>query len=283
LQKLIVGCGYLGLRVADLWLAQGADVYGVTRSESHTPLLTARRIRPLAVDVTERAAFKSLPQAETVLFAVGYDRDCGRTIGEVYTRGLQNTLSALSSYTERFIYVSSTGVYGQAGSDWVDESSPCEPIRAGGRACLEAERLLRQSLLGGRSIILRMAGIYGPGRIPRRRELEAGQPIAAPSEGYLNLIHVDDAARVVVAVEQRSPLPGLYCVSDGQPVIRADYYRELAHLIGATEPQFVVPPSDSPAAERAGSSKRVSNARLRSELGYEFLYPSFRQGLAAII
>jgi nucleoside-diphosphate-sugar epimerase len=137
--------------------------------------------------------------------------------------------------------------------------------------------------LGQRAIVLRMAGIYGPGRIPRRKELKAGLPIDAPGEGYLNLIHVDDAASAVTAAEQQSPLPALYCVSDGHPVIRREYFRELAALLGATEPRFREPRRNAPAAERASASKRVSNQRLLAELKFELHYPSYREGLAAIV
>jgi nucleoside-diphosphate-sugar epimerase len=183
----------------------------------------------------------------------------------------------------RFIYISSTGVYGQVAGDVVDENSPCQPTREGGQACLAAEQLLQESRIADRSIILRLAGIYGPDRIPRGKDLQAGLPIAAPSQGWLNLIHVDDAARIVLLAEERAVPPNLYCVSDGQPAPRADYYAELARLLNAPPPQFTEPPSDSPAAQRAASDKRVSNAKLLRELAPELHYPSYREGLQAIV
>jgi nucleoside-diphosphate-sugar epimerase len=143
--------------------------------------------------------------------------------------------------------------------------------------------VLQAHPLGRRAIILRLAGIYGPGRIPRRHTLASGEPIAAPRDGWLNLIHVDDAARIVLAAEGIEELPRLYTVSDGHPPQRCEYYAELARLIGAPPPTFVAPPPDSPAALRAESSKRVSNRRLLSELKLELKFPSFRQGLAAIV
>jgi nucleoside-diphosphate-sugar epimerase len=113
--------------------------------------------------------------------------------------------------------------------------------------------------------------------------LLAGLPIEAPSEGYLNLIHVDDAASVVIAAEKHAPLPSLYCVSDGHPVVRREYFRELATLLGAPEPTFRPPPAGSPATERASASKRISNRRMLAELGVELQHPSYREGLAAIV
>ena len=229
------------------------------------------------------STLENLPEADTVLFAVGHERGSGHSIRQLYVNGLRNVLDHLPSNVNRFIYVSSTGVYGQSDDSWVDELSPCEPTREGGRACWQAELVLRGHRLGRRAIVLRMAGIYGPGRIPRRKELQAGLPIDAPSEGYLNLIHVDDAASAVIAAEQHAPLPSVYCVSDGHPVIRREYFRELAALLGAAEPRFREPSRNAPAAERAGASKRVSNQKMLAELKLDPVYSSYRQGLAAII
>jgi nucleoside-diphosphate-sugar epimerase len=128
-----------------------------------------------------------------------------------------------------------------------------------------------------------MAGIYGPGRIPRCRELQKGLPIEAPSEGYLNLIHVDDAVAAVLAADELAPLPSLYCVSDGHPVVRREYFRQLAALLGAAEPRFIEPQRDAPTALRASASKRVSNQQLLSQLKFPLQYPSYREGLAAIL
>lgn len=281
--KLVFGCGYLGQRVAARWIEQGCQVYAVTRSTNRAAALASVGIHPIIGDVLNCDSWGNLPVAETVLFAVGYERASARSIREVYVEGLRRVLAALPHGTGRLVYVSSTGVYGQADGSWVDEDSPCQPQREGGSACLEAERLLRDSAWGGPALVLRMSGIYGPGRIPRRRELEAGRPLAAPQAGYLNLVHVDDAARAVLTAESDHGGPPVYCVSDGNPVLRGDYYRYLAQRLGAPEPHFVEPPEDSPARLRAGSSKRISSARLRNRLGFRFEYPSYREGLAAIV
>lgn len=230
----------------------------------------------------------SPPSIETVLFSVGYDRQSARPIQEVYAGGLANLLNSslfnsAAAQTCRWIYISSTGVYGSAGGEFVDEETPPQPAREGGKASLAAEQVLRGHPHGSRGIILRLAGIYGPGRIPRRDDLLAGRPIDAPAEGWLNLIHVDDAARIVLLAEQQASVPNLYCVSDGSPVQRGDYYRELARLLGAPEPKFGPPNPNSPAALRAGSDKRIRPDKLFRDLGPKFLYPSYREGLAAII
>ena len=159
---------------------------------------------------------------ESLLYAVGFDRTAGGPgIHAVYADGLRNVLAALLSSVTRAIYISTTGVYGNAGGRWVDEATPTDPQRDGGKASLAAEEILRAHPLGKRSAILRLAGIYGPGRVPYLDKLRAGEPIAAPSEGWLNLIHVDDAARIVVAMDrwlaerEASDGPHVFCVSDG--------------------------------------------------------------------
>jgi nucleoside-diphosphate-sugar epimerase len=142
---------------------------------------------------------------------------------------------------------------------------------------------LRGSRFADRAIILRLAGVYGPGRIPRSADLRAGRPIDAPADGWLNLIHVEDAARIVLLAEERAPLPSLYVVADGQPVVRGDYYRELAQLLGAPPPQLIERAGASPAAARAASDKQVRPRRMFAELQPKLAYPSYREGLAAIV
>ena len=281
--KLIFGCGYLGLRVAGLWIAQGEDVYAVTRTERRAGELAAAGVRPIVADINAHAQV-SMPQGvSTILFAVGYDHSSTASVQEVYCGGLSRALSWMPKTTSRFLYISSTGVYGQASGEEVDERTPCEPTREGGKACLEAERILLGSEFASQAIILRLAGLYGPGRIPRWRDLAAGQPIDAPADGWLNLIHVEDAARIVLLAEARAQPPRTYVVSDGQPVQRRDYYAELARLIGSSPPRFVQPPGDSPAAQRAASDKRIHPRRMFAELGPKLRYPSFREGLASIV
>lgn len=227
-----------------------------------------------------------------LLFAVGFDRKSGDSIQDVYAEGLQNVLATIPANIRHAIYISTTGVYGTAGGGWVDETTPPDPQRDGGKASLAAEEILRAHPLGRRSAILRLAGIYGPGRVPYLDKLKANEPIAAPSAGWLNLIHVDDAARIVVAMDrwlaerELSDGPHVFCVSDRSPVVRGEYYAEAARLVGAPPPRFTTPAADSAAAARAGADKRVNNAKLRTwmdEAQISFQYPSYREGLAQIL
>ncbi len=282
--KLIVGCGYLGERVAQRWRAAGERVAVVTRSAERAQRLAAAGYEPVVADVLHPESLSHLPLAETVLFAVGYDRSAGHSIHEVYVDGLRHVLDAVRLQQDgKFIYVSSTGVYGPSQGDWVDEQSECLPQRPGGVACWAAEQMLAAHPLGARSLVLRMAGLYGPGRIPNAKPLLAGQPIEAPEQGYLNLIHIDDAAAVVLAAERRGVPPRTYVISDGNPIERRTYYSELARLLGAASPTFVTPPLGAPGALRAEANKRVCNARMVAELAVPLAFPTYREGLAAIV
>jgi nucleoside-diphosphate-sugar epimerase len=290
--KIVFGCGYLGLRVARLWR--------VTRSEARMGEFAAELIGAVNADVADatslEAAFGPLRMfskfgltLESALYAVGYDRTSDADIHTVYAKGLENVLAVLPPSVRQVVYISTTGVYGSAGGEWVDEATPPRPQREGGKASLAAERVLASHPLGQRSAILRLAGIYGPGRVPYLDKLRADEPLPVPTEGWLNLIHVDDAARIVVAVEawlqsrEAADGPHVFCVSDGAPVQRAAYYAEVAQLIGAPAPTFCPPPADSPTAARAAADRRVSNEKLRSTLAVDLLYPSYREGLAAIL
>ncbi len=228
----------------------------------------------MLADVTRPATLADLPSAETILYCVGLDPQSNRSRRALYVDGLRNVLRTVGESTRRIICTSSTGVYGQTDGGWVDEDSPCGPTREAGRVFLEAEQLLSGHALGPRAIILRLAGLYGPGRVPRKADVRAGKPIVAPQRGYLNLIHVDDAASVVLAVETRATPPRTYCVADGHPVERRAYFGGLAKRLGAMRPQFVEPLSEAPAAIRAAADKRVSNTRMMAELGVILQYPS---------
>lgn len=282
--RLIVGCGYLGHRIAQRWLARGDLVYALTRRAQRAASLQGDGIQPIIGDVTHRETLAKMPDVETVLYAVGHYADSGQSQVAMHVGGLTNVLETLPPTFERFIYISSTGVYGDSGGEWVDEETTCHPQRAAGKACLAAETTLECHPLANRAVILRLAGLYGPGRIPRKEVLLAGEAIDSPQHGYLNLIHVDDAVEVVLAATEADlRLPRRYLITDGTPVVRSEYYAELARLLGAPPPRFRLPSAETPAQARAAADKRVSNARMLSELKMTLLYPSYRQGLKAII
>ena len=270
-RRLVVGCGYLGERVARIWREAGDEVYATTRGDNADALSRAG-LRPLTMDVT-RGPWSALPVVDTVVFAVGRARRSGATMSDIHVEGLRAVLDALPGETGRVIYVSSTGVYAQDAGEWVDEESVCEPVREGGRACLSGERLLFAHARGRDAIVLRLAGLYGPGRVPRSADVTAGRPIAGSPDAYLNLIHVEDAARAVEAAAACEPATDrTYVVSDGHPSTRGEYVGLLATRLGVAPPRF---------EGGSGLGKRVRNDRAVHELGVRLQYRSYREGLAA--
>ncbi len=276
MDKLIIGCGYLGRRVAALWQAQGHRVRATTRSHTRAEEFRQAGLDPLLCDVLDPATLHDLPAADTVLYCVGFDRAAGKSMSEVYVRGLGNVLAALPA-PGRFLYVSSTGVYGQCGGEEVDETAATEPVEESGRIVLEAERLLRARL--PEAIILRFAGIYGPGRLLRRQAVAAGEPIVGDPGKWLNLIHVMDGAAAVLAAEEHGRPGEVYNVCDDAPVRRRDFYTRLAQLLGAPEPRFVPPEPGGALPGHERTNRRVVNRRLHEELKVRLRYPSCAQGL----
>lgn len=273
MRRLVVGCGYLGERVARLWRDAGDDVYATTRGD-RADALSRAGLRPLKMDVTDGPALGLLPVVDTVVFAVGRDRRSGATMLDIHVTGLRSLLDALPASTGSVIYVSSTGVYGQDAGEWVDEESVCEPASDGGKACLSGEQLLLAHDRGRDAIVLRLAGLYGRGRVPRGADLTAGRPITGSPAAYLNLIHVDDAAAAVVTAAASGPVTArTYSLSDGHPPTRGEYAGWLATQLGVPPPVF---------EGGSGLGKRVRNARALHELGLRLKYPSFREGLAAM-
>lgn len=283
MKRLVIGCGYLGRRVARRWLKMGDTVFAVTRDPARADEFEQDGILPFVADIHDVSSLAELPEVDTVLYAVGFDRSGGRSIRDAFVEGLENVLSRLPAPRGRFIYISSTGVYGQDDGQWVDETSPCHPVRDGGQACLDAENLLLEEDPGFESCRLRLAGIYGPDRIPRRAELQAGKAISASPTGWLNLIHVDDAARVVVAAADASEFPDLLLVADGCPLKREDYFKELCRQLDAPPVFFEDSGGDSERGQRALSSKRVRNQKMLAALDLTIQFPQFSAGLAAIL
>jgi len=270
--SLILGCGYLGRRVAALWRQQRRTVFAATRNPTHLPA----DVLPIICDVLDRASLAKLPQVDTVLYAVGFDRASGATMRAVYVDGLANVLEHLPT-PARFVHVSSSSVYGQTDGSWVDEASPMDPGEDSGRIVLEAEAVLRAKRPD--ALILRFAGIYGPGRLLRRQTIERGEPIVGDADKWLNLIHVEDGARAIVAAEQNGQPGRVYNVCDDHPVRRRWFYTTMAHLLGSPSPRFVSPPIGEPTPPHEKGNRRINNRRMKEELRVTLQYPNYDQGL----
>lgn len=269
IDALIVGCGYLGRRVAARWLAAGRRVAALTRRNAET--LAALGIEPIQGDVLDPGSLKQLPRARTLLHAVALDRTTGKTMREVHVHGLGNILD-YAPRPQRFIHVASTGVYGQVDGGWVDEAAAAEPVEESGKIVREAEELLRSKRPD--AIILRFAGIYGPDRFLRKQAIRNGERLGGDAERWLNLVHVDDGADAVIAAETRGVPGETYNIADDAPATRRDFYTRLAELLEAPPARFESRPEAGPA------NRRISNRKAREQLGWTPQFPSYREGLA---
>ncbi len=293
---VVLGCGYVGLElcrqlgaVDDRDDGRAYDVTGVRRSEEGLAAVEATGARAVRADVTDPDSLSAVPDADVLVFAAssgGRGADAARS---VYVDGLENAIEAFAardSPPERLLYTSSTGVYGDHSGDWVDEETPLDPTTDKTRVLVEAERVAREGSAnaGIEGTVVRFAGLYGPERYRLERYVEG--PVTA---GYLNMIHRDDAAGVLRFVVEEAPDADTLLVVDDEPVEKWAFADWLADECGVGRPEKRTKEERlesgdlSEAAERRIlTSKRCSNARLR-ELGYEFAFPTYREGYRGAI
>ncbi len=283
--RLIAGCGYLGARVAALWIAAGHRVAAITRSAGRARQLQELGITPLIADVTDPQSLVKIVELgplEGVFYAVGLDRQSGQTMEQVYIGGLQNFLNAQKKFSHfpKFLFVSSSSVYAQVDGEWVDESSIQSAASGAGKTMRDAEATLKKIMPA--AVILRFAGIYGPGRLLRQKAIEQAEPIPVDPDKWLNLVHVDDGAKLVDLAWDRAQPGGEYNIADSSPVLRGDYYRTLARLLHAPEPHFIA----GEMGKRGGpdsAHRRICAKKARTEFGWFCEYPNHELGLKAIL
>lgn len=270
---LLAGCGDLGLRVAALLLEQGDEVYALRR---HAPEPDGSPLRWLSGDLTRPETLQGLPTDITqLIYLPTPDAREEAAYRTVFIDGLRNVLDALAKNSlQRVVFVSSTAVYGEHGDEWVDETTRPEPMGFNGRVLLEAERWLATQPV--RSTALRLAGLYGPGRIQLIERLRSGLA-SAPRKPvhWTNRIHIDDAAAAIAHLLRLREPQALYLGVDDTPLPMDELYENLAALIGA-------PPVPEGPAPVAIGSKRLSNARLRDS-GFRFRWPDARVGYAHLL
>jgi nucleoside-diphosphate-sugar epimerase len=273
------------MRVGRLLANGGLQVFGTTRSEAREDELRSLGIEPVLANVLEPESLERLPAADWVVYCVGSDRRSAVPMRAVHVDGLRLALERLAGRVKRLVYSSSTGVYGPQPEGWVTEQTPAEPNLESGRVVYEAERLLfelapRQGL---EAVVVRLAGLYGPGRIVRRVLVERGEPIPGSGDHLLNLVQIDDAAVAVVAALERGRSGEVYLAADDRPVTRREYYGLLAELLGVAAPRFMPPEPGSPEALRDAAQKRVSNRKMKAELGVILSYPDITTGMPAAL
>ncbi len=277
----IVGCGDIGLRVARLWRARGAHVGALARSAASAERLRAEGIEPTPGDLDRPDSLRALPPVGAVVYYFAPPP----AQGEEDAR-MRAFLAAIAAPPERVVYISTSGVYGDHGGAWVDEETPPSPTTDRARRRLDAEQTLRA---WGREnkvpvVILRVGGIYGPGRWPLER-LRKGTPVLREEEcGYTNRIHADDLAAICVAAAERGGADRIYNVSDGRNGTMTQYFNAVADHFGLPRPPAVTMAEArqqlSPAMlSYLTESRRMDNQRLLKELEVTLRYPDLEAGL----
>ncbi len=191
----------------------------------------------------------------------------------------------------RLLLVSTTAVYGDAGGAWLDERAPARPGSDRGRRRLAAEQALwqwRRQAPGREAVVLRVAGIYGPRRLPLERLRQGMAVLEASLAGFSNRIHEDDLATACVAAMRRGGDGEVYNVSDGQPSSMTDYFCRVAAHFGLPRPRLLgwdeAKRRLSPAMlSYLRESRRIDNRKLREQLGVQLRYPALDEGLAACV
>ncbi|MGO4228881.1 SDR family oxidoreductase [Arthrobacter sp. YAF34] len=300
---LLAGCGDLGTEAGLRFAAAGHRVVGWRRSPEKLPAA----IEGVAADLSSSELPPVPADTTAVVVAIAADSPTEDAYRAAYVDGLAHVLDAVlasGAGVRRILFVSSTAVYGDAGGGWIDERTTPEPGGFSGRIIREAEELLYSRLRGTgiTPVVLRLGGIYGPGRTRLIDQVRGGTAVMPASSRFTNRIHRDDAAAAIVHLCTMDTVPGpVYLGVDDEPAELGDVLGFLAAELGLPQP-----PSESAGgsgdgtgastsnggtgangAARSGEpsrggNKRVSNALLRST-GFEFHYPSFREGYRAIL
>ena len=275
---LLAGCGDLGTEAGLRFAAAGHRVVGWRRSPDKLPA----EIEGTAANLST-AELPHVPANTTaVVIAVAADAPTEEAYRNAYLDGVAHVLDALERdrvAPERVLFVSSTAVYGDAGGGWIDENTAPEPGGFSGRVMREAEELLLKRLdgTGTSPVVLRLGGIYGPGRTRLIDQVRTGSAVIPDQPRYTNRIHRDDAAGAIVHLLSMPEAPSrVYVGVDNDPSELGDVLRFLAAELGSD-----VPPTGS-LGDARGGNKRCSNALLR-ETGFSFKYPSFREGYRDIL
>ena len=279
---IILGCGYIGDRVARAALAAGRTVRVCARSTGRlAPLgeLGAHiKFVDAAVPKQMTGALSGLAGA-TVLYSI--PPVTALPPGQAIRAALQ---AAYGGGAAVFILLSSSGLYGDSPDDdtWVDEDTPVtRDDRAMANVLTDEAELENASFERLRTVILRLAPVYGPGRGVRNRLRKGDYRLLGDGHHAISRIHIEDAVRVIFAAEDKAPHRSRYLVADDEPTTQGEYARWLTDRMGIPMPpsRLIFEPGNPRVAHR---NRKLKNTRMKSELGIDLLYPTFREGEAAI-
>lgn len=282
---LILGCGYVGEKLALAAIAEGIEVIGTTRSQQRAAQLHALAIEAAVVASPLDLQDELLHSVDAVVDSIPLSRD-GSALLASQTQWLPLIKDKLG-HLKWAAYLSTTGVYGDADGGWVDEQYRCQPGSERGRQRLLAEQQWLRS--GVPAEVFRLAGIYGAERNILSR-LQAGgyKAVAWEPPHWSNRIHVDDIVAALLAAMQAPRSGRTVNLADDEPLPHSEYVTELARMIGADAPQLLTPEQGeqqlSPMAlEFFRDNKRISNRLLHKELLPELKFPSFRDAVGSLL
>jgi nucleoside-diphosphate-sugar epimerase len=274
---LVAGCGWLGTALARRLVAGGDRVTGVRRDPARAATLAALGVEPLALDLAAPGAGERLPAVDAIVACQAASAEGEGAYRAAYLEANRALLLAAARARAAFVYTGSTGVFGRRDGSDVDESTAPAPASATGEVLLEAERLVLDAAAAGlRASLVRLSGLYGPGRAGIVERVRTGALALGPGDGaWMNFCHLEDAVAFVLAALARAPAGAILHGSDARPSPR----REVVEWIAA---RLRLP---APRTERAapGPNRRILSARSRALLGIELRYPSFREGLEALL
>jgi nucleoside-diphosphate-sugar epimerase len=287
MRVLILGCGYVGLALGANLVRRGHNVCGLRRSHRCDAEFKAAGIVPLVGDITLAESLVPLdPSYDWVVSCVSASGGAAVEYDRIYLQGSHRVLSWLSAAPPaKFVYTSSTSVYGQNDGSAVDESSPTLPEAETARILVRAEDVIARaaSERGFPAVVLRVAGIYGPGRTYWVDQVKSGEArVEGSGDRNLNNIHRDDVVGAILAA-LASGRPGrVYNVVDDEPVTQLVLLQWLSKRLGRALP-LIIPDGGGASKKRGVTNKRVSNARLKAELGYCLKFPTFREGYESVL
>jgi len=272
------GHGYSGTALARRLLPQGWRVIGTTRDPGRAEALRREGVEPLVWGRDDLAP--ALHEATHLLSSVAPTQDGDPVLG-----AFSDTIAGIAPRLAWAGYLSTTGVYGDHGGGWVDEDTPLAPATTRGRRRVAAEAAWR-AIPGLPLHIFRLAGIYGPGRGPFEK-LRAGtaRRIVKPGQVF-SRIHVEDIANVLAASIARPDPGAVYNLCDDDPAPPQDviaFAAQLLELPAPPEVAFEAADLSEMARSFYAESKRVSNRRIKDELGVRLIHPDYRSGLRAIL
>ncbi len=263
---LVAGCGYLGLRVCREATSMGWKVWGLRRNPEAAGLIREMGGEAIIADLTDLRTLTGLPPVSYAVSCQGAGR--GADYRLTYLEGTKNLVAALEKQPPRqFLWISSTRVYGQTNGEWVDEATDPKPFSDEGRILLESEKAALSAPFP--SLVLRSAGIYGPGR--DRTKLLKGDSVDLG--GWANQIHVDDLAGLILLLLEKGRSGEVYLGVDDRPVLKSEFYPWLARQTGVPLP---------PAGPAGSGTKRISNGKVKA-LGYVFKYPDYLSGFPEVL